>query len=243
MKKEEWGHEIEHIICIIGDKSKCMSGLLSFASNNNQEQRTRLLVPAAVLSWMLNIFGIVAAYLGDKRLSPSIVVLISSLLNFIIATFTTVAEKSQAGSKIELYQKLSRDYSSLSDTITIELEKHPCLRESALHFMNSMVQKYKDLENTTPTIDRILLIEFNKYMRIRERNSGVNDIIHKPSILREIETTESDDILNKRQKYYGDNDQTDAHNARLSSELTNGEKNIQESIQQEIIYHKDNDMV
>ena len=107
IRTQLWSNETDNILCSISDYSKCMARLCIYVSEYHQRQRTYLLGPAAVLSWGLTIFGMFATYYGNQTLPDATVILINSLLNFIIATFTTVAEKSQAGSKIELFQQLA----------------------------------------------------------------------------------------------------------------------------------------
>jgi hypothetical protein len=98
-----------------------------------------------------------------------------------------VAEKSQAGSKVELFQQLSRDYYSLSNDITQELSKSPENRVEATTFMRNSDTKYRDLEKSTPPIPRSIINNFTK----QNQKYYFWDKIHKPNILSTLEPTSS----------------------------------------------------
>jgi hypothetical protein len=187
-----WSVETENIICAIGDYAKCMGRLSIYTSEYYQSQRTYLLGPAAVLSWSLNIFGIVVTYVGNDKISDSLVIMINSLLNFIIATFTTVAEKSNAGSKVELFQQIARDYYSLANMITQEMSRHPNERRTVKVFLSLADTTYKELEKSTPPIPRYIVDAFvldnrgNKLTKKRE----LWEEMRKPYILSYLTPTE-----------------------------------------------------
>lgn len=190
-KFQEWSKETDNIVCTISDYSKCMARLCIYVSEHHQRMRTYLLGPAAVLSWALTIFGMFATYYGNKKIPDPTVILINSLLNFIIATFTTVAEKSQAGSKIELFQQLARDFFNLSGTISMELSKEPCCRLPVSPFVTNMNLRYKDLENSVPPLPQALLTAFTLYMEEIDQTHR-QDIwrkIDKPNMLSPLSPT------------------------------------------------------
>ena len=191
-KKQIWSPETDTIICCISDYSKCMAHLCIYVSEYHQRQRTFLLGPAAVLSWGLTIFGMFATYYGNERLPDASVILINSLLNFIIATFTTVAEKSQAGSKIDLFQQLARDFFNLSGTISMELSKEPKDRVAVNPFVGNMNSRYRDLENSVPPLSQALLHEFTVCMEGKERSNQQQlwNSIPKPNMLSPLSPTD-----------------------------------------------------
>jgi len=174
-----WTEETEQILCRKADYSKCMARLCTSTGEYYQQHRTYLLVPAAALSWGLTIFGIIATYLGNSTISEPLIILINGLINFIIATFTTVAEKSQAGSKVELFQQLSRDYYCLANDVGQELVKSPETRPAATNFMKNTDIRYRDLEKSTPPIPRNVVTSFIK----REQLNLGWDKMYKPDIL------------------------------------------------------------
>ena len=185
-KKENiWTEETEQILCRKADYSKCMARLCTSTGEYYQRHRTYLLVPAATLSWGLTIFGIIATYLGNSAISEPLIILINGLINFIIATFTTVAEKSQAGSKVELFQQLSRDYYSLANDIGQELVKSPETRPGVTNFMKNTDTRYRDLEKSTPPIPRPVVTFFISQEQL---NHGWNKM-YKPDILSELTPT------------------------------------------------------
>ena len=175
-----WTEESEQILCRKADCSKCMARLSTSTGEYYQRHRTYLLVPAAALSWGLTIFGIIATYIGNRGISEPLIILINGLINFIIATFTTVAEKSQAGSKVELFQQLSRDYYSLANDISQELAKSPETRPMVTNFMKNADIRYRDLEKSTPPIPRPVVALFINH----EQSTNLDwHQIHKPDIL------------------------------------------------------------
>ncbi len=180
-----WTEESEQILCRKADCSKCMARLCSSTGEYYQKHRTYLLVPAATLSWGLTIFGIIATYLGNSAISEPLIILINGLINFIIATFTTVAEKSQAGSKVELFQQLSRDYYSLANDISQELAKSPETRSMVTNFMKNADTRYRDLEKSTPPIPRPVVTFFISQEQL---NNSWNKM-YKPDILSELTPT------------------------------------------------------
>jgi hypothetical protein len=188
---QEWTQEIDMILCRIGDCSKCMAKLCTYVSEYHQSQRAYLLIPAAVFSWGLTIFGMFATYYGKEKLPDSKVILVNSLINFVIATFTTVAEKSQAGTKVELFQQLARDFYNLSGTITMELSKQPCNRIPVSTFLANTNTRYKDLENSVPPLSQALIIEFIKSVRKEEYWRQM----HKPNIMSELSPTEASRLI------------------------------------------------
>ena len=180
-----WSFETEDIACAIGDYAKCMGRLCIFTSEYYQSQRTYLLVPAAVLSWGLNIFGIIVTYVGNARISDSLVIMINSLFNFIIATFTTVAEKSNAGSKVELFQQIAKDYYSLANMITQEMTRHPKDRIAVKSFLSLADSTYKELEKSTPPIPRYIVeafIQDNRGTKLSQKRD-MWEQMRKPYIL------------------------------------------------------------
>ena len=174
-----WTDETEQILCRKADYSKCMARLCTSTGEYYQRHRTYLLVPAASLSWGLTIFGIIATYLGNNTISEPLIILINGLINFIIATFTTVAEKSQAGSKVELFQQLSRDYYCLANDVGQELVKSPETRAGVTNFMKNTDTRYRDLEKSTPPIPRPVVTFFISQEQL---NHGW-DKMYKPDIL------------------------------------------------------------
>lgn len=191
IRKQEWTHETDNILCSISDYSKCMARLCIYVSEYHQIQRTYLLGPAAVLSWGLTIFGMFATYYGNQKLPDATVILVNSLFNFIIATFTTVAEKSQAGSKIELFQQLARDFFNLSGTISMELSKEPYARACVTPFVGNMNARYKDLENSVPPLPQALITQFTSYMEQANGPAGQElwHMIAKPNMLSSLSPT------------------------------------------------------
>jgi hypothetical protein len=196
---QQWSNETDNILCGISDYSKCMARLCIYVSEYHQSQRTYLLGPAAVLSWGLTIFGMFATYYGNQKLPDATVILINSLINFIIATFTTVAEKSQAGSKIELFQQLARDFFNLSGTISMELSKEPSSRVCVTPFVGNINARYKDLENSVPPLPQALITKFTSYMEEANGPAGQDlwHMIAKPNMLSSLSPTN---------KYNWDND-------------------------------------
>jgi len=181
-----WTDETEQILCRKADYSKCMARLCTSTGEYYQRHRTYLLVPAASLSWGLTIFGIIATYLGNNTISEPLIILINGLINFIIATFTTIAEKSQAGSKVELFQQLSRDYYSLANDISQELVKSPETRPAVTNFMKNTNTRYRDLEKSTPPIPRTVVETF---IYNEERVNPGWGRMYKPDILSELDPT------------------------------------------------------
>ena len=186
-KDNIWTEETEQILCRKADCSKCMARLCASTGEYYQRHRTYLLVPAATLSWGLTIFGIIATYLGNRAISEPLIILINGLINFIIATFTTVAEKSQAGSKVELFQQLSRDYYSLANDIGQELVKSPETRPGVTNFMKNTGTRYRDLEKSTPPIPRTVVETFINTEYNRNPNHWLK--MYKPDILSELDPT------------------------------------------------------
>ena len=164
--KDIWNIVIEQIIAEIGERSKCMSVLCSYAYKYYDRQRTYLLVPASTISWGLNIFGMVSTYLGSEVISETLVVLIASIGNFITATITTVAEKSKAGDKVELFNQASKDFHLIYSEISTQLSFEPQLRIMPHDFFRQSDERYKRLLQSIPNIpDSVVLNFISKYGR------------------------------------------------------------------------------
>ena len=222
-----WTVETENIICAIGDYAKCMGRLSIYTSEYYQSQRTYLLGPAAILSWSLNIFGIVVTYIGNDKISDSLVIMINSLLNFIIATFTTVAEKSNAGSKVELFQQIARDYYSLANMITQEMSRHPNERRTVKDFLSLADTTYKELEKTTPPIPRYIVDAFvleNRGNKLTKKRDLWEEM-RKPYILSYLTPTEY-----SRHKWIREGDEADIRevnrNLRMKVAILEEEKRM-----------------
>ena len=222
-----WTVETENIICAIGDYAKCMGRLSIYTSEYYQSQRTYLLGPAAILSWSLNIFGIVVTYIGNDKISDSLVIMINSLLNFIIATFTTVAEKSNAGSKVELFQQIARDYYSLANMITQEMSRHPNERRTVKVFLSLADTTYKELEKTTPPIPRYIVDAFvleNRGNKLTKKRDLWEEM-RKPYILSYLTPTEY-----SRHKWIREGDEADIRevnrNLRMKVAILEEEKRM-----------------
>ena len=147
-----WTQSIEQILAGIGEKSNCMSKLTRMASKYYDRQRTYLLVPASVISWGLNIFGMVSTYLGPDIISEPLVILIVSIGSFVTATLTTVAEKSKAGDKVELFNQASKDYYLLYSEISTQLSFEPKLRGDPYSLLNSSRDRYNILLQSNPNL-------------------------------------------------------------------------------------------
>jgi len=162
--KDIWNVVIEQIIAEIGERSKCMSVLCSFAYKYYDRQRTYLLVPASIISWGLNIFGMISTYLGTEVISESLVVLIASIGNFVTATITTVAEKSKAGDKVELFNQASKDFHLIYSEISTQLSFEPQLRTMPHDFFRQSDERYKRLLQSIPNIPDSVVLDFrSKY--------------------------------------------------------------------------------
>jgi len=159
-----WTNELELIVSEIGERSKCMSILSSDASKYYNRQRTYLLVPASVISWSLNIFGMVSTFLGTEKVSESLVILIASIGNFVAATFTTVAEKSKAGDKVELFNQSSKDFYLLFSNIQTQLSFEPSMRQTAIDMFRECDKRYNHLLQSNPNIPSPVVEQFkSKY--------------------------------------------------------------------------------
>ena len=162
--KDIWNIVIEQIIAEIGERSKCMSVLCSYAYKYYDRQRTYLLVPASIISWGLNIFGMVSTYLGTEVIDETLVVLIASIGNFITATITTVAEKSKAGDKVELFNQASKDFHLIYSEISTQLSFEPQLRTMPHDFFRQSDERYKRLLQSIPNIPDSVVLDFrSKY--------------------------------------------------------------------------------
>ena len=162
--KDIWNIVIEQIIAEIGERSKCMSVLCSFAYKYYDRQRTYLLVPASIISWGLNIFGMISTYLGIEVIDETLVVLIASIGNFITATITTVAEKSKAGDKVELFNQASKDFHLIYSEISTQLSFEPQLRTMPHDFFRQSDERYKRLLQSIPNIPDSVVLDFrSKY--------------------------------------------------------------------------------
>lgn len=183
----QWQTNLEELICVQGDHSKIMGSLCMFTSDYYKSKRTWLLGPAALLSWGLNIFGIIVTFIGAGNISHAFVILINSLINFVIATLTTIAEKNNAGSSIELYIQFSREYMAISDNITQEISKHPAQREvMAPAFLEKITSEYNDIWKRTPHIPSNIVCLFNKTVEHLELQDAK---VYKPYICENIDAT------------------------------------------------------
>ena len=171
----EWNDPIEHIIAAIGEKASCMSKLSNLASKYYDKQRTYLLVPASSISWSLNIFGMISTYFGPTVISEPLVILIVSIGNFVTATLTTVAEKSKAGDKVELFNQASKDYYLLYSEISTQLSFERQLRETPYQFFKSCMDRYNLLLQSNPNLPDKVLDDF-RY------NCKDYDIVHPDHI-------------------------------------------------------------
>lgn len=191
---DQWQDNFEELICVQGDHSQVMGSLCMFTSDYYKSKRTWLLGPAAFLSWGLNIFGIFVTFIGTENISNALIILINSLLNFVIATLTTIAEKNNAGSNVELYIQFSREYMAISDNITQEISKHPAQRKVMAHdFLEEVTSEYNDIWKRTPHIPSDIIYLFNKrtaHLERMEYRSGSDvHIVHKPYMCQPITAT------------------------------------------------------
>jgi hypothetical protein len=160
--KGVWNYVIEDVISSVAERAKCMAVLCSHASKYYDRQRTYLLVPASTISWGLNIFGMVSTYVGSGVISESLVVLIASIGNFVIATITTVAEKSKAGDKVELFNQASKDFHLIYSEISTQLSFEPKLRGPPLELFYKSDEQYKRLLQSIPNIPECVVSIFYK---------------------------------------------------------------------------------
>lgn len=165
----KWNDVYENILVHKSDKSRYMAMLCHYTSTYYNRQRKILLVPASIISWSLNIFGMVSTYFGKEKISEPLVILIVSLGNFIIATLTTIAENNKAGDKVELFNQTSRDYNLIASEIKQELMLPPDNRASVMKIIIETQRRYDDLMKSTPNIPEHVIISFiNKHKRDQE---------------------------------------------------------------------------
>ena len=155
-----WSDSIENILASIGEKANCMAKLCTLASKYYDKQRTYLLLPASIISWGLNIFGMVATYMGPDDISEPFVILIASIGNFVVATLTTVAEKSKAGDKVELFNQASKEFYLLYSNISAELSCKPSQRCFPTELLKSSRDRYNVLLQSNPNIPDSVIIRF-----------------------------------------------------------------------------------
>ena len=165
----KWNETYENILIHKSDKSRYMAMLCHHTSTYYNRQRKNLLVPASIISWCLNIFGMVSTYFGKEKISEPLVILIVSLGNFIIATLTTIAENNKAGDKVELFNQTSRDYNLIASEIKQELMLPPDNRASVMKIIIETQRRYDDLMKSTPNIPENVIYSFiNKHRKDRE---------------------------------------------------------------------------
>jgi len=165
----KWNQTYENILIHKSDKSRYMAMLCHHTSTYYNRQRKNLLVPASIISWCLNIFGMVTTYFGKEKISEPLVILIVSLGNFIIATLTTIAENNKAGDKVELFNQTSRDYNLIASEIKQELMLPPDNRASVMKIIIETQRRYDDLMKSTPNIPENVIYSFiNKHKKDRE---------------------------------------------------------------------------
>ena len=165
----KWNETYETILVHKSDKSRYMAMLCHHTSNYYNRQRKNLLVPASVISWCLNIFGMVSTYFGKEKISEPLVILIVSLGNFIIATLTTIAENNKAGDKVELFNQTSRDYNLIASEIKQELMLPSDNRASVMKIIIETQRRYDDLMKSTPNIPENVIYSFiNKHRKDSE---------------------------------------------------------------------------
>lgn len=177
--QEKWTPELEHILIVKSDNAKCMGRLCAVASNYYNRQRSYLLIPASVIAWCLNIFGIVATFTGEEIITPSLTILVASIGNFIVATLTTIAEKAAAGDKVELYNQTSRDYYLIASEISHTLMLHPRLRNSPLQVIADSEKRYSDLMKGSMNLSDRIIDDF--FRNIGRDSSGRR--LHKKNSL------------------------------------------------------------
>lgn len=191
---QEWNRGYELILTDRCDKARCMAWLCTYTSNYYNKQRTYLLVPASIVSWSLNIFGMITTYLGKEKISEPLVILIISLGNFIVATLTTIAEQGKAGDKVELFNQTSRDYNLIASEIKHQIMLPPNNRKPVMKILIETEKKYNDLMKSSPNIPEPITKDFIK------RNAKNNNFIKvsKPEIL--VELSPSSDLLYGKNK-------------------------------------------
>ena len=163
----EWNKSIENILAGIGEKSNAMSKLSRMASRYYDNQRSCLLLPASIISWSLNIFSMISGYLGPEIISEPLVILIVSIGNFVSATLTTVAEKSKAGDKVELFNQSSKDYYLLYSEISTQLSFEPKLRIPPHELLKRSRDRYNILLQSNPNIpDSVVMGFWNNFKNI-----------------------------------------------------------------------------
>ena len=180
-----WTESIEKILAGIGEKANCMSKLCTLASKHYDKQRTYLLLPASIISWGLNIFGMVATYMGPDDISEPFVILVASIGNFVVATLTTVAEKSKAGDKVELFNQASKEFYLLYSNISAELSFEPKQRCLPLDLLKTSRDRYNVLLQSNPNIpDSVIKIFWMKAMarKVDQNVSFPDHILNLQSI-------------------------------------------------------------
>ena len=175
-----WTKEYELILVDRCDKAKCMGWLCTHTSNYYNNQRRMLLVPASAVSWFLNVFGMLATYLGKDKISEPLVILIVSLGNFIVATLTTIAEQGKAGDKVELFNQTSRDYNLIASEINHQIRLPPRNRKPVMKVLIETEKKYNDLMKSTPNIPEPITKDFIKK---NQKLPGFEDISKPEGII------------------------------------------------------------
>jgi len=182
--QHDWDQVYEFILVDRCDKAKCMGWLCTHTSNYYNNQRRMLLVPASAVSWFLNVFGMLATYLGKEKISEPLVILIVSLGNFIVATLTTIAEQGKAGDKVELFNQTSRDYNLIASEINHQIRLPPCNRKPVMKVLIDTEKRYNDLLKSTPNIPEPITKDFIK----KNQNLHGFDSISKPEGMIELKS-------------------------------------------------------
>ena len=177
---EEWTNEFEIILAGRCDKARCMGWLCAHTSTYYGNQRTGLLLPASVISWSLNIFGMIATYIGKERLSEDIVILVVSLGNFIVATLTSIAERGKAGDKVELFSQTARDFNLIASEIKHQLMLPRQHRKHVRTLLDGSELKYNDLMKSTPNIPDPVI---NGFMRKHRKDMNFNKMAKPESLM------------------------------------------------------------
>tara|TARA_Y100000389_G_scaffold145439_1_gene143986 strand:- start:2349 stop:3185 length:837 start_codon:yes stop_codon:yes gene_type:complete len=209
--QQKWSKEYELILTNRCDKARCMAWLCTHTSNYYNKQRTYLLVPASAVSWSLNVFGMIATYMGKERISEPLVILIVSLGNFIVATLTTIAEKGKAGDKVELFNQTSRDYNLIASEINHQIMLPPTNRKPVMKILIETEKKYNDLMKSTPNIPGPITQNF---IKINSKNKHFNEVSKPEGIV---------DLTPSRYNLYEEDRFIDPYNDSLNNNYSNTE--------------------
>lgn len=213
----EWKEYHENILVDWADKALCYRWLHAKSTSKYTRLRNLYTIPVIILSTLTGTANFALERIPEEYQGYSQIAIGS--FNILAGIITTISQFLRINELSEAHRVSYISWDKFHRNIRVELVKCPEDRTNVSYLIKSCKDEYGRLMETSPSIDRTIIVEFNKMFKIKskieeEKKIEALKLLSKPEILDSLESTKNivykvdqkskDKMVNKNKKIQDD---------------------------------------